>query len=723
MERSAFSRARDYLAYQPVAKWGAIFCAAISSVLYVVLLLLLGLFADLLVSGGEIPKYSDLSSQQREQFERDWNALAEEERRSSLQALPIPFNTAELDNLSAAVPEQQSESAAPVRWNAFVGHMLERRVSEDAAQSYRIRAVAHRDAPPGADPNHVRLGLLSLVVRNQSRPFGNIIGRVARVAPWTFHPTRGGLANLPYLIGLLVIAAAVALLRFAFTSIMHRWAAEATIEAITRLRRMIYHHTSRLGSLTISEEGTAEAVGLFTNDVEAVHDGLYASLTSAVRDPVKFVLLVLIALLVNFWLGLAFICGALLVWIISRQATVFYRRRGKHVTRRAANQLSLLKESIKVMRLVKGYLMEPLNQARVERQLSDYSVAQLKRFTGESIHRPLTILLGTIAVAALLFLAGWMVLEGSLSVGGLVTMAVALTSLWFPLDHWLAQRRHLHRAEDSAALLFEFLDRRGDVGQVVGAEFLKSVTKELVFDGVSLREPGSGRILLNKLDLTIPAGKRVAIVGGDEIVMHALVALIPRFLDPSEGEVRLDGKNIRWVTLDSLRNQVSLVMQQNYIFNDTVANNIGCGDPSYSIPQIIEAAKVVHAHNFVQKLPYGYETQIGEHGFGLRVGEKFRIALARAVLRDPAILVIEEPDADLEQGANDMLDDAYARILGERTVVFLPRRLSTIKSCDMVYFIHDGKLETAGEHRNLLQENELYRHLHYLEYNMFSGRV
>ncbi len=132
---------------------------------------------------------------------------------------------------------------------------------------------------------------------------------------------------------------------------------------------------------------------------------------------------------------------------------------------------------------------------------------------------------------------------------------------------------------------------------------------------------------------------------------------------------------------------------------------------------------MVHAHNFIQKLPYGYETQIGEQGFGLREGEKFRIALARAVLRDPAILVVEEPDAEFDDGAGNMVDDAYMRILAERTVIFLPRRLSTVKSSDLVYFIHDGKLEAEGEHHDLLKENELYRHLHYLEYNMFSGRA
>src|SRR5262249_41655415 len=141
----------------------------------------------------------------------------------------------------------------------------------------------------------------------------------------------------------------------------------------------------------------------------------------------------------------------------------------------------------------------------------------------------------------------------------------------------------------------------------------------------------------------IAAGQRVALVGADEMEKHALVYLLPRFLDPGAGEIRIDRRNLRWVTLDSLRTQIGMVLQQNLVFSDTVANNIGCGDPTYNLTKVIEAAKIAHAHQFIQKLPQGYETPIGEMGQALKSGEKFRIALARAILRDPAILIIEEP--------------------------------------------------------------------------------
>src|SRR5262249_29729051 len=157
------------------------------------------------------------------------------------------------------------------------------------------------------------------------------------------------------------------------------------------------------------------------------------------------------------------------------------------------------------------------------------------------------------------------------------------------------------RGRDSAVALFKFLDRPGGVGQVVEAEFLPALAKQLEFDNVSLAEPGTGRKLLRGVSLTIQAGQRVALVGPEEMEKHALVYLIPRFLDPTSGEIRIDRKNLRWVTFDSLRAQIAIVLQHNLVFNDSVANNIGCGDPGYQLPRIIEAAKVAHAHQFIQK--------------------------------------------------------------------------------------------------------------------------
>jgi ATP-binding cassette, subfamily B, bacterial len=220
--------------------------------------------------------------------------------------------------------------------------------------------------------------------------------------------------------------------------------------------------------------------------------------------------------------------------------------------------------------------------------------------------------------------------------------------------------------------------------------------------------------------LTIRAGEKIAIVGPDEIQKHALVFLLPRFLDPTSGDILIDGKSLRWVTLDSLRAQMAMVLQQNLVFSDTVVNNIACGEPAFNMQRIIEAAKVAHAHQFILKLPKGYETTIGELGHPLQPSEMFRIALARAIVREPALLIIEEPTVAMDSDSKGVIDDTFQRIMPGRTVIFLPHRQSTIRACDQIYLLHQGRIEAAGDHRELLNRSDLYRHLQYLEFNEYN---
>jgi ATP-binding cassette subfamily B protein len=682
VEREAFKRAWRFLSYDRLAKWSAIVAAVWTGVLYVALLVVLGLFADLLVNRGRIPSFHDLPRVEQEDLLRQW------------QEGPGP----------------QVEA----RWrNSGVRTILAEQVGAEAAE--RVQT----DSEAGLADH----GILSLVVRSWNRPGGRAVGWLARSNPWMW---RHGNANHPfasYLPGLLLTAIGLALLRALCQCVMTYMAARATTEAATRLRRAVYHHTFRLGTLAFRALGPSEAVSVFTRHLEAVHDAMYTWLTVLYREPIKCVLLLAFALFVNFWLGLAFLLFALLVWLVGGQVAVYFRRQGRASLHRATEQLALIQESLMLMRLVKTYLMELFNQARVERQLARLARAQLRRYRGEAIYRPVLIFLGTLAAAVLLYVAGVVVLNGALGVAAGITLATALVSLYWPLVNLLEHRRVLRRGRNSAVVLFRFLDRPSEVGQVVGAEFLPPLTHTLEFDNVNLKEPGTDRVLLQGVSLRIPAGQRVALVGADETEKHALVYLLPRFLDPTTGEIRIDNHNLRWVTLDSLRAQLALVLQHNLIFNDTVANNIGCGDPSYTLPQIIEAAKVAHAHQFIQRLPKGYETPIGEMGHSLKIGEKFRIALARAVLRDPALLIIEEPATTMDDETKDLLDDTFARILAGRTVLFLPHRISTIRNCDRIYLLHKGKVEAAGAHRELLAHNDLYRHLHYIEFNELAEEI
>jgi ATP-binding cassette, subfamily B, bacterial len=708
-EPSAFAKACAYLNYKQGAKWTAHAAAAGTGVVYVALLVVLWLFTDLLVYRGQLPAYHSLTPLQRSRFYREWNQLPVEERHKRLEALGY-LSKSFIQRWSEAQVEEPDASSETVRadlrylWYAQVRHILLTRLGAERL--------------PERDDYNTNVGIKSLLVRSQTegRILTPVVAALAKWAPWTRNPRGGGIIS-PYLIGLLLTGIILAILGAALMLLMREMAARATIEAATRLRRAVYHHTFRLGTLAFRALGPTEAVSIFARHLEAVHDALFTYLTVSYRAPIKFALLIVFALFVQFWLALASLMLAILVWLIGGQMAAYFRRSGRQATHLASEYLTIMRESLMLMRLVKCYIMEQFNQNRVERQLSRYARVQMIRLRGEALYQPLLLLVGLLCVLLLLFVAGILVLSGQLTVAGLVALSTVLVSLYQPVQRWLEARRLIRRGRDSAGVVFKFLERRGEVGQVVGAEFLPPLHKQIEFDNVSLREPGSGRMLLQDVSLTIPAGKRIGLIGADDLEKHALVYLIPRLLDPTSGEIRIDQHNLRWVTLDSLRAQISIVLLHNLVFHDTVANNIGCGDNAYTLGQIIEAAKLAHAHHFIQKLPKGYETPIGELGHSLSSSEQFRIALARAVLRDPALLIVEEPQDALDEETKALLDDTWTRVLPSRTVIFLPHRISTIRSCDTLHLLHKGRIVASGVHKELLSQNPLYRHLHYLEFN------
>jgi ATP-binding cassette subfamily B protein len=850
-ERKAFARAWRYLNYNPTAKWSALLAGVGVGLLYVALLVVLFLFADLMVHRGQVPGYRDLSRTDQGNFQQYWHDLTPEDRAAQLldvgidpqtvsewakiadtadkglafetvlwrahlfrllrdkvgstaASLVLPayrdlppeqeklfrdfwdgklsaeqqqnyfnskygweppqkadllehFGVSDVDrkNLIAAPFGELSPDQQELMWRLQLFHLLDHWAQQTDPDAYRYAGAADyygsRQIQALLADSHLvenessnldDRGILSLLVRTHIRnnlhgssagllatlnPYAmtsSVQGWLARWDPWMWKygsPTRPTFTY--YLTGLLIVALLLAALRTLLSVGLHEEAARATIEAANRMRRSVYHHTFRLGTLVVRALGPGEAVTVFTRHVEAVHDALYTWLTVLFPQPIKFALLLALALVIHPLLALAFLIFAILVWLVGGQVAAYFRRQGRAATTAAAEQLTLIRESLMLMRLVKCYLMELFNQSRVERQLAKLSAAQMQRYRGEAIYKPLLMFLGMLAALVLLYVAGLIVLHGQLEVASTITLATALISLYWPLTSLLEHRRLMRRGRESAAVLFQFLDRPGDVGQVVGAEFLPAMSKQLEFDNVTLREPGTNRILLQDVSLTIKAGQRVALVGAEDMEKHALVYLIPRFLDPTSGEIRIDEHNLRWVTLDSLRAQIALVLQHNLVFHDTVANNIGCGDPAYTLPQIIEAAKMAHAHHFIQKLPRGYETPIGELGHSLSISEQFRIALARAILRDPALLIVEEPEAQLDDDTKALLDDTFARLLPGRTAIFLPHRLSTIRSCDRIFLVHKGRLEAAGDHRHLLSQNQLYRHLHYLEFSEMAEQV
>jgi ABC-type multidrug transport system fused ATPase/permease subunit len=717
VDTTEFERLKADFLKARVEKWAAIASSIGAAIAYLLLLVLLYLFVDLLVWRGLVASYSQLTPTKQKEFADEWGRHSDEERAAAVGRLGLPDPLAKSVASADKVPDEAAKltkgtttTRAPtlteweLRWQAGIYLALQARAGQAAADAY---------LPEKADTSaeQPRLGVLSLVARERNRWTGGVLGWIASWNGWMWRPGEDHSANLTYLTGLFVFAFTIALVRGILVNAIAYLAAVVTLDFTTRLRRAIYIHTSRLGSLAIRTAGPDEPAQLFTKQTEAVGAAVHASLTTAYRSPILVFGLLILILLVNFWLAVSFLLLAGLVWLIGGQIAAHYRREARLGSRQVESTLALLVETLGLVRLVKFFQMERFNQNRIERQLSESGRAAWWKFRGEALAGPLLGSVALLAAVALLYLAARSVLAGEFTVAGLVIITVSLVSIGPPIAAWFDSRRKLRRGREGADAIGEFFARKSDAAEAADAEYLPILTSRIEFRNISLKEPGTERNLLENVSFAVPARTRVAIVGPDLTEKRSLLYLIPRFLDPTSGEIRIEDKNIRWVTHESLRAQVTVVMQDDLIFTDTVANNIGCGDQQYNLPQIIEAAKLAHAHQFIEKLPYGYETVVGDLGHSLKLGEKFRLALARAILRDPSILLIEEPSGPIDDDTWALLDDTLERVSYGRTIIFLANRLSTLRAVHRVFLLRDGRLEASGSHRDLWQHNEYYRRL------------
>jgi ATP-binding cassette, subfamily B, bacterial len=496
--------------------------------------------------------------------------------------------------------------------------------------------------------------------------------------------------------------------------------AEAASALATTLRRQIHRQMYRLGQSSMPTEGTGPAVNLLTREVNDVRDGIFAELDDAFRIPVLATGLTAIALFLSVPLTFFLASLGALVWIIARVMNRDARLVSDAAMRDAALQLVLLHEDLALLRTVRVFGMENIDKQRFDEHLERYRAADVRRIKTESrLNLTIGLVFGSAATLAIYLLSHSVAVNQSVSISSALFLATSLAGLAYPWLAWNAMRRAIRQANRSAGGVLEFIDRKPELQQASEAQFLAPMRDRISLENVTL-ESRSGRVLLEGVSAEFPAGTRTAIMGLDEDAKLAMVCLIPRLIDPKVGRVRIDGQDLRDVTLESIRAQVATVFQTDLVFTDSVAMNIGLGDPSFTLPRIIEAAKLAHAHHFIQDLPHGYDTIIGPLGHYLRADEQFRIGLARACLHDPSIVIIEEPNVPLDEDVKMLIDDSVARLAQRRTLIILPHRLATIRSCQQIIVLQNGRIESIGLPRQLEHESKFYRHLQYIEFNQFA---
>jgi ATP-binding cassette, subfamily B, bacterial len=575
----------------------------------------------------------------------------------------------------------------------------------------------------GDDRNQVlfdNTGIFPLIASNLTSS-----NRLHRAGAAVLNAVTGALPVARYNLGALtalLASAGVCIVLITLVAVLRRRAIAATAtELAANLRRQIHRQMYRLGQSSLPTEGVGPVINLWTREVNDVRDGVIADLDVVPRMYVLAAGLLVLAILVSPLLTIFLATLGPLVWLTARVLNRSARQATETALRDASVQLSLLHEDLGLLRTVRIYNIAEYDRQRFDEHLERYRVADARRIVTSSPLNPSTGLLYGAALIVALGLLGYnVVVNDRISIATLLILLVSLAGLAHPIIEWLGMNRAIRQANRSARAVFEFLERRPELHQNVGAHFLDPLKEQIAFDNVEL-ESRSGKQLLAGVSFEIPAGSRTAIMGLDDDSKLAVACLIPRLLDPRVGRILLDGQDLRDATFESVRAQVATVLQADLVFTDSVLVNIGLGDPMHTLPRIIEAAKVCHAHHFIQDLPHGYDTVIGPLGHYLKADEQFRIALARAYLHDPSILIIEEPSVPTDVDTKHFIDDTLARLALGRTLVILPHRLATVRSCDFVILLHNGRLEDSGTPLALQHESKLFRHMLYSEFNSLAG--
>ncbi|MER2237514.1 MAG: ABC transporter ATP-binding protein, partial [Psychrobacillus sp.] len=309
--------------------------------------------------------------------------------------------------------------------------------------------------------------------------------------------------------------------------------------------------------------------------------------------------------------------------------------------------------------------------------------------------------------------AGYEAIHGRLSVGTMAAFIAYIERLYSPLRRLVNSSTTLTQSFASMDRVFELMDEKYDIIDKPGAKNLGNTFGEVTFSNVSFQYEKGGQTILNNINLQVNSGETVAFVGMSGGGKSTIISLIPRFYDVSDGSVKIDGKDVRDVTIESLRQQIGIVLQDNILFSDSVKSNILMGKPGASDEEVIEAAKAANAHDFIMELPEGYETKVGERGVKLSGGQKQRVAIARVFLKNPTILVLDEATSALDLESESLIQDSLERLAQNRTTIIVAHRLSTITHADKICVIENGELAEEGSHSELMKSKGVY-------YNLFQ---
>lgn len=486
--------------------------------------------------------------------------------------------------------------------------------------------------------------------------------------------------------------------------------------SVTDLRNEVFEKVLRHGAQFFEAHSTGRLMSSIMNDLEKIQVATSHILADLLRQ--SFVVLGLLFVILHKDWKLALVSLVLMPLILVPTARLGrrIRRTSRSTQDHAAEMNQILQETLSGHQVVKAFNTEVYESRRFHDAARNLLRSNLRYVRQQAISSPLIEMFGAFTIVGLLTYARIRIKTGALTAGEFTSFVIALLMMYEPLKRLTGIHNIFQQAIGASQKVFEYLDHPEEIRDKPRAVRLPKFEQAVVYDNVSFHYPGSNGLQLDSIRLEVKAGEVVALVGPSGAGKSTLVNLLPRFYDVTSGSVQIDGSDVRDLTLVSLREKIGLVAQDTFLFNDTAASNISYGRPEISREAVQRAAQSALATEFIENLPQGYETLLGERGVKLSGGQRQRIAIARALLKNAPILILDEATSHLDAESEMLVQRALANLMAGRTVIVIAHRISTIRRADKIIVMDRGRISETGTHADLVTGGGIYQRLHQLQF-------
>jgi len=504
-------------------------------------------------------------------------------------------------------------------------------------------------------------------------------------------------------------------LKFFFSYMQNYLLAWIGQKVVKDIRNQMYNKLMNLSLDYFLKSSTGKLISRLTYDVSLLQRGVVMIPRNLLRDGLYVIFYIAILFYLNWKWTLAIFVAFPLISFVILVIGKKIKRRSRKAQSLTAVIYSILQEKITGIKLIKSVTYEKHEISNMEAENEKYFQILMKLTQADILQAPLIEFLGVLGMAIVIFWGGMEVIRGTATQGTFIAFMATAMSMYRPAKSLTDVNTDIQTALSASERIFEILDEKSTVVEAEDAVEIKEFKKEIVFENVSFSYGGE-TIVLKDIDFTIHKGEVVALVGKSGSGKTTIANLLARFFDVTAGRIMIDGTDIRKLTFKSLRDKMGVVTQETILFNDSVINNIAYGVENKNIDEVMNAAKLANAHDFIMRLPQGYNTVIGEKGVMLSGGERQRLAIARVILRDPHILLLDEATSSLDSSSEMLVQEEITKLMGGRTTVVIAHRLSTIKAADKIIVLDKGSIVAAGTHSELLEKSPLYKRLYEIQY-------